>query len=91
VILSTIFPLGKIPLERRPFWSDRVQPALERVNQFINSLASERVMILDSGKVLSDSLGNFEPQCSRDFLHLTAGGYERLNLELHECMAGNLD
>ncbi|MFK5922637.1 MAG: GDSL-type esterase/lipase family protein [Verrucomicrobiota bacterium] len=33
VIVTTIFPVGELPFERRPFWSDRVDPAIDEVNK----------------------------------------------------------
>lgn len=34
VILTTIFPLGQLPIERRLFWSEEVALAIDDVNQF---------------------------------------------------------
>jgi len=79
VIVTTIFPLGKIPIERRPFWSNDVKLAIEEVNSYITALAGDQVIILDTGKVLANSEGTVYPQYSQDFLHLSAEGYAALN------------
>lgn len=86
VIVTTIFPLGELPIERRPFWSDDVEVAINDVNEFIETLASDRVTIFDSGKVLANSNGIVDPKYSRDFLHLNPTGYEALNEALAEIL-----
>lgn len=82
VILTTIFPLGQIPLERRPLWSEDVASAIEEVNLFIRSLADDRVTVLDTGQILAGGDGIILPQYSRDFLHLNSAGYTVLNQAL---------
>jgi lysophospholipase L1-like esterase len=86
VILTTIFPLGQVPIERRPFWSDDVAIAINDVNQFISSLQSDKATILDTAKVLTNSEGITAPLYSKDFLHLNVKGYEALNRELVRCL-----
>jgi lysophospholipase L1-like esterase len=82
VILTTIFPLGQLPLERKPFWSDEVAIAISEVNQFITSLKSDQVKIFDTAKILANREGITDPAYSRDFLHLNENGYNALNQEL---------
>jgi len=82
VILTTIFPLGRIPLTRRLFWSDNVLPAIEDVNRFLSSLESEEVVIFDTKKVLATSEGMADPLYIADFMHLNEKGYAALNREL---------
>jgi lysophospholipase L1-like esterase len=82
VILTTIFPLGQLPIRRRPFWSDDVATAINDVNAFIGSLASDLVTVFDTGKVLANERGIIEPSYSWDFLHLNLKGYAALNREL---------
>jgi lysophospholipase L1-like esterase len=82
VILTTVFPLGEVPLERRLFWSDDVGEALEEVNGYLFSLAGERVIILDSASILADERGIVRDEYSRDLLHLDGRGYQALNEEL---------
>lgn len=82
VIVTTIFPLGKLPLERSLFWSDDVGQAIEEVNQYIYSLEAERVIIFDTREVLADDKGLVQEEYSWDFLHLNEIGYEALNKKL---------
>ena len=82
VILTTIFPVGEVPLERRLFWSDEVDVAIGDVNDYIRSLAGGQVTVLDAHSVLVGDNGSTRPEYSQDQLHLTAAGYRRLNSEL---------
>jgi lysophospholipase L1-like esterase len=86
IILTTIFPLGILPIERRPFWSDDVVLAVDNVNQFIVGLARDKVEILDTAKILSDKQGNIVSLYSKDFLHLNKVGYEVLNRKLEKIL-----
>ena len=86
VILSTIFPIGQVPLEREFFWSDEIPAAIVEVNSFINSLASEGVIIFDAYSILVDENGEVRQDYSFDELHLNAVGYERLNSDLVELL-----
>lgn len=82
VILTPILPVGEIPLERKPFWSDDVGLAIKEVNTYINSLASENVIIFDPFSILVDEKGVVKPEYSKDELHLNSQGYKVLNQEL---------
>lgn len=86
VVVTTIFPLGKLPLERSPFWSDDVAVAIADVNSFIESLASDQVTIFHSEDVLANSEGIVDPQYSKDFLHLNPAGYAALNEAISELL-----
>lgn len=55
VVVTTIFPLGKLPIQRRPFWSDDVAIAIKDVNDYIKTLAGDRVTVFDSSQVLANS------------------------------------
>jgi lysophospholipase L1-like esterase len=79
VILTTIFPVGRVPLERRLFWSDDVALAIKEVNQHLTSLASDKVTVLDTTPILANDDGLVNPSYSKDLLHLNAKGYEVLN------------
>ncbi|MCP4540058.1 MAG: SGNH/GDSL hydrolase family protein [Chloroflexi bacterium] len=82
VILTTIFPFGQVPIERRPFWSDDVVLAVEEINAYIRSLEGERVRVFDAYSVLLGEGGAINPEYSRNLLHLNATGYKTLNKEL---------
>jgi lysophospholipase L1-like esterase len=79
VVLSTVFPVGQVPLERRLFWSDEVATAIEDVNTFIKSLDGEQTIVFDAFDMLADENGNLREEYSRDELHLNSAGYEVLN------------
>ncbi|KKD36430.1 GDSL-type esterase/lipase family protein [Limnoraphis robusta] len=81
VILTPILPVGEIPLERKPFWSDDVGLAIKEVNTYINSLASENVIIFDPFSILVDEKGVVKREYSKDELHLNSQGYKVLNQE----------
>lgn len=89
VILTTILPVGGVPLERRPYWSDEVALAVDEVNEYLEGLASERVLVFDAFSVLAGEGGGLRKQYEEDELHLNAAGYEALNREF-EGLLGSL-
>jgi lysophospholipase L1-like esterase len=82
VVLTTIFPVGDVPLQRLPFWSDDVKTAVDTVNNYIHSLGSEHVIIFDAFSILADSDGLMRTEYSADELHINAAGYAALNQAL---------
>lgn len=82
VVVTTIFPLGPVPLERRLFWSDDVGVAIEEVNAFIRTLSAEKVIVLDAAAILSGEDRQARREFSRDLLHLEPAAYQALNREL---------
>jgi len=73
-ILTTIFAVGKVPVQRRPFWSDDVALAVDEVNAYIRSLEGQDVIVFDAFSVLADhrghdslrvQQGSASPQCRR--------------------------
>jgi lysophospholipase L1-like esterase len=82
VIVTTLFPFGKVPLERQPFWSDDVTAGLNEINDYIKSLKGDRIEVFDTTPILSKPDGLIDPKYSTDFLHLNATGYAALNQEL---------
>ncbi len=81
-IISTIFPVGEVPLARRLVWSDAIAPAVNQVNAYINSLRGDRTFVLDTVPLLANSQGVGLRQYQLDELHLNADGYTRLNQAL---------
>lgn len=79
VMLSTVFPTDKFPLERRIFWSEDIPVAIDEVNSFIKSLESEQVIIFDAFAVLADEDGQLAEEYGRDELHLNPAGYRAVN------------
>ncbi|NJK68936.1 MAG: hypothetical protein HC789_06100 [Microcoleus sp. CSU_2_2] len=43
--MTTIFPVGEVPLERKPFWSDEISRAIKEVNAYIATLAGEKTLV----------------------------------------------
>jgi len=86
VILTTIFPVGEVPLERKPFWSDDISRAIKEVNAYIATLAGEKIIVFDTFPILGDSQGMILPKYRRDELHLNALGYEILNQNLSQLL-----
>ena len=101
VILSSIFPIGKVPLSRRfslrsyPFWlSDAIEPAIVDVNQYLkeitkadnkNSVKSKSIWF-DSYAILANEQGQIKQEYLADELHLNEQGYEVLNQALAETL-----
>lgn len=86
VVLTTIFPIGKVPLERRPFWSDEVAPAIDELNAYIHSLAGANVTVVDAHAILADDAGLTRTEYQEDFLHINAAGYKALNSVLTQVL-----
>jgi lysophospholipase L1-like esterase len=82
VILTTIFPLGRVPLTRLPFWSEDASSAVDQVNAYIRSLEGPGIKVLDAFAVLADEQDKIQSAYSQDMLHLSTAGYEALNREL---------
>lgn len=84
VILTTIFPVGRVPLARKLFWSSDVDRAIVEVNSYIHSLQAPNVIILDTYALLVE---NGKNKYDRDTLHTNAKGYTVLNKELIKVLA----
>jgi len=87
VVVTTIMPLGKVPIERRPFWSDDVATAIKEVNATITAMGGERVSVFDTGQILAGPDGTVDPKYSRDLLHLQPEGYAALNRAIAPLLA----
>jgi lysophospholipase L1-like esterase len=81
VVLTTIFPVGEFPLERRIFWSPDIEAAVQDVNDYLRSLANSEVTIWDAAATLSTA-GRANAAYYADELHLNQAGYAVLNREL---------
>lgn len=82
VVLTTIIPVGEIPLDQRLAWSPAVDRAILQVNAHIRALEGEQVLVLDTAPLLTDSAGVLRAEYQRDYLHLNARGYAVLNEQL---------
>jgi lysophospholipase L1-like esterase len=82
VILSTIFPLGKLWLPRKLLWSDTVSTAIQEVNGHLKAMAGASVTLLDTGTILAGNDGEVLRAYREDYLHINSQGYAALNHEL---------
>ena len=57
VILTTVFPIAEVPLERKLVWSPDVAIGIKEVNDFIYSLENKDVIIFDTTQILANELG----------------------------------
>ncbi len=82
VIVTTIIPAGKVPLARKPFWSDDIAQAVNETNAYIATLANDKTLVFDAYSLLADSEGLMLQQYRSDELHLNKQGYVILNKAL---------
>ncbi len=85
VILTTVFPTGDVPIQRRPFWSPDVGRAVEQVNSHIRSLAGPGVIVFDAYDTLAKA--GTSGRLYQDELHLNPEGHSVLNAELERLLA----
>jgi lysophospholipase L1-like esterase len=78
VVLLPIFPVGPVPLTRRPIWSDRIHDAVARVNQRLAGLTGPHVTMIDCDPLLAEG-GRMRPPFALDEFHLTAPAYRALD------------
>lgn len=86
VIVTTIFPIGDFPLERKVFWSPAIATAIDEVNAYLRSLAAPNVFVFDAYAILSNNV-QLRTEYAQDELHLNADGYAALNRELEPVLA----
>ena len=89
LILTTIFPFGEQTLRDRLYGGTADKPALTEINQFIHTFASDKTIIFDAVKVLSDANGNLHKPYKKDLLHISQAGYAELNTHLVELLNHN--
>jgi lysophospholipase L1-like esterase len=78
VALLTIFPVGPVPLARRPIWSDATLGAVARVNARLARLNGPGLVVIDCDGVLADR-GRARTFYALDEFHLNANAYTALN------------
>ncbi|MEM9215981.1 MAG: GDSL-type esterase/lipase family protein [Cyanobacteria bacterium P01_F01_bin.150] len=86
VIITTIFPVGTVPLERKPFWSEDIEQALDDINAYLATLAGDRVFIFDTAPVLANPEGRVIKAYEKDELHLKPQAYAQLNQSLESLL-----
>jgi len=83
VIVTTIFPVGPVPLIKRPLWSSQIPDAVREVNRDLLSMHEPGVIVFDTFELLQDG-GNRRSNYAADTLHLNAEGYAVLNERLRK-------
>lgn len=78
VILTTVFPVGDLPLEQRIVWSPVIAKVVTAVNEKIRSKASNTVYLFDTFKLLVNERGLLNREFACDELHLNEAGYAHL-------------
>ena len=86
VILTTIFPLQVPSWENRFYWSDDIVDAIDTINEFIHSLQSEHVIVLDTYQLLANEHGLLAETYAEDYMHVNEIGYKVLNQSLIETL-----
>lgn len=86
VVLTTIFPTGKVSFPRSLVWSNDVDEAIKEVNNYILTLSGNNVVIFDTTNTLSNSGRKIKPEYEYDLLHLNDAGYQALNIELQQIL-----
>jgi lysophospholipase L1-like esterase len=86
VIVTTIFPIGAVPLEQQLVWTPRVVEGVAEVNAYIRTLARPGVVVVDTGPLLADDRGVLRAELRRDALHLNAEGYGAVNGEVRRVL-----
>jgi hypothetical protein len=82
VILTTVFPVGEVPLERKIVWSPAIGEAVKIVNEQIHAKASDTVFIFDAYELMVADRGLLNRDFAVDELHLNDAGYAQLNQQL---------
>ncbi|PTN36519.1 GDSL-type esterase/lipase family protein [Desulfonatronum sp. SC1] len=82
VVLSTIFPLGKLWLPRKLLLSDTVSTAIQEVNGHLKAMGGASVTLLDTETILAGNDGEVLRAYREDYLHINSRGYAALNHEL---------
>jgi lysophospholipase L1-like esterase len=85
-IVTTIFPVGEVPLERQAFWSDAIGQAVKEINAYIATLATEKTIVFDTVPILADSQGLMLRKYRENELHLNQQGYGSLNQKLAQLL-----
>lgn len=89
VVLTTVFPLGDVPISRRILGISEplIIPAIDEVNVNIKALTAEKVTVFDSYVLLLGDKRKINSDYSQDWLHLNEAGYRRLNKTLEKLLS----
>jgi len=82
VIVTTVFPVGKVSFPRILVWSNDIDEGMRDINNYILNLTDNDLIVFDTAGVLSNDEGKTKPEYKYDLLHLNNIGYQALNPEL---------
>ena len=88
--MTTLFPPGQVPLQRRLAWDPKTPQYIRDINAVIRASADgKRVVLLDAYALLVDAdSGLAEGNADSDFfLHINSAAYARLNQPLQQILA----
>ncbi len=78
VIVTTIFPIGDDPVETWFFAGGDIPSAVDEVNHYLMTLASDNVIIFNTAAILADEQGFVRREYREDYLHINQAGYTAL-------------
>ena len=80
VVLMTVWPPGKVPLIRTPFWAAQTLDWIDEINQHIHGLASPQIQVWDPAALLSTPHRQLKNAFvdADFFLHINPQGYQTL-------------
>jgi lysophospholipase L1-like esterase len=90
VVMTTLFPPGQVPLQRRLDWDPQTSQYIRDINTAIRASADgKRVILLDAYELLVDADSRLaEGNADSDFfLHVNSAAYARLNEPLQRILA----
>jgi lysophospholipase L1-like esterase len=78
VMVLTIFPTGKPNIIRSLIWSEEIDAAVVKVNNFLKANSGKRIHVMDVNPILGHNR-YVRAELKRDMLHINKKGYQRLN------------
>jgi len=90
VLITSIFPVGPIPVIREPVWSDETLQAVDATNEALRELEGPGVTYLDCDELFRVD-GRMDPRFAADEFHLTDAAYGVLGEALTAALRQILD
>lgn len=79
VIILTIIPNSKVSIFRRVVWSDRIENAINEVNEYINQINRSNTFIINCNKIFIDDNNKIQTDYYKDTIHMNQKAYIELN------------
>lgn len=90
VVMTTVFPPGRVPMLRRYSWDPQTSRYIQDINNVIREAADDkRVILLDAYALLVDGDAQLIESDADDdfFLHVNPAAYARLNDRLRQIVS----